>query len=242
VILYVMLFQKYPFGFDGARRDGGVSPAVVYRRVRLGWPEGLEEGLGGQQAAAATAPTPLSAELAELLGGMLTADPALRWDVARIRASRWLMAAPPYRPIHTGVGGSGGLGGGAGGGAAPATKPAIRLPPRAVDAGSSGSSSSGLGGGMMIAMGSYGSYGSLSGLGYLGGGGSFPSFSGGNDGLLSRALQRGGDGGEDDGEDEQGLSLPLLIGGGGGGGSPGGGRRTGGGCAVRCVLFGGRFG
>ena len=43
VILFVMTCQRYPFGFDGSRRDGGVSPALVYKRIRLGWPGGLEE-------------------------------------------------------------------------------------------------------------------------------------------------------------------------------------------------------
>ena len=43
VILFVMCCQRYPFGFDGSRRDGGVSPAVVYRRIRLGWPAGLAD-------------------------------------------------------------------------------------------------------------------------------------------------------------------------------------------------------
>jgi serine/threonine-protein kinase SRK2 len=42
VVLFVMCFQRYPFGFDGKKSIGGISAAAVYRRVRLGWPEGLE--------------------------------------------------------------------------------------------------------------------------------------------------------------------------------------------------------
>ena len=89
VILFVMCIKRYPFGFDGAKRDGGVSPAVVYRRVRLGWPAGLEGDL----------PAGMSEELAELFAGLLHPQPSQRWEPAQIRASRWLAAIPPYQPV-----------------------------------------------------------------------------------------------------------------------------------------------
>lgn len=83
VILYVMVAQAYPFGFDGPRSQGGVSAAVVYKRIRDG---------------AFDVPQTASAELAELLGGLLTTDPALRWNFERIQSCGWVSQGTPYVP------------------------------------------------------------------------------------------------------------------------------------------------
>jgi hypothetical protein len=83
VILYVMVAQAYPFGFDGPRSQGGVSAAVVYKRIR----EGKFD-----------VPESASPELSELLHGLLTTDPALRWNSERIQSCGWVAQGTPYVP------------------------------------------------------------------------------------------------------------------------------------------------
>ena len=80
VMLFVMTTQRYPFGFDGARAHGGESAAVVYRRIRAGTFE---------------VPETASAELSELLHGLLTTDPAARWSFERINACGWVGEGTP---------------------------------------------------------------------------------------------------------------------------------------------------
>ena len=89
VILYVMCTQRYPFGFDGAKRDGGVSAAVVYRRIRQGWPAGVDGGI----------PRGISSDLAELFAGMLDPNPEARWGCEQIRGCQWLSSIAPYQPL-----------------------------------------------------------------------------------------------------------------------------------------------
>merc|ERR1712196_460837 len=81
VILFVMVAQEYPFGFDGPRHAGGESAAAVYRRIRNG---------------VFTAPAAASSELLELLRGMLTTDPSERWGFERIKSCSWIAHGTPY--------------------------------------------------------------------------------------------------------------------------------------------------
>lgn len=111
VILFVMVTQEYPFGFDGPRHTGGVSAATVYSRIREG---------------VFTMPTTASEELAALLHGMLTTDPSDRWGFEQIRSCDWIALGAPYvaqvgAPVV-----------GAGGGAAAATSLSseLKIPPR----------------------------------------------------------------------------------------------------------------
>ena len=76
VMLYVMVVCNYPFGHDGA---GGVGVRQLLRNIVSGqfsFPSRLE----------------LSAEIKDLIGRMLTVDPARRITVAQIRQHPW--AAP----------------------------------------------------------------------------------------------------------------------------------------------------
>ena len=132
VMLFVMTTQRYPFGFDGARAHGGESAAVVYRRIRAGTFE---------------VPETASAELSELLHGLLTTDPAARWSFERINACGWVGAmAEPYRPALSAPAVAGGGG----------EEEELRVPPRSRPR-------------MRAASASYGSFtGSFLGFGSLG--------------------------------------------------------------------------
>eukprot|EP01046_Picozoa_sp_COSAG06_P007877 COSAG06_NODE_393_length_16329_cov_10.279791_2_plen_515_part_00 len=123
VILFVMVTQQYPFGFDGPRHAGGVSAAAVYKRIR----EGVFD-----------VPTGASAELAELLHGLLTTDPSVRWDFDRIKSCGWMVQGVPYvaqvgapRIGGSGEEGAAAVGGaGAGGEAGGALAGELKIPPR----------------------------------------------------------------------------------------------------------------
>lgn len=108
VILYVLLCCKYPFGFDGPKRQGGIQAHKVYENIRRG-------------ADAVDFPETFSPELVELLRGIFTVkvpspeqiaaagdadgsivatageEPA-RWTLGQIRACAWLQAGEPYVP------------------------------------------------------------------------------------------------------------------------------------------------
>eukprot|EP01043_Picozoa_sp_COSAG02_P051371 COSAG02_NODE_5399_length_4362_cov_4.231527_2_plen_456_part_00 len=111
VILFVMVAQEYPFGFDGPRHSGGVSAAVVYKRIREG---------------VFTVPAAASSELAELLQGMLTTDTRERWGFEQIKSCSWMTQGAPYVAQI----GAPTVGGDAGGDAGTLTSE-IKIPPRA---------------------------------------------------------------------------------------------------------------
>jgi serine/threonine protein kinase len=81
VILFVMVAQEYPFGFDGPRHSGGISAAAVYKRIREG---------------VFTVPAAASTELAELLHGMLMTDTRERWGFEQIKSCSWMAQGAPY--------------------------------------------------------------------------------------------------------------------------------------------------
>eukprot|EP01043_Picozoa_sp_COSAG02_P020142 COSAG02_NODE_986_length_15452_cov_17.818602_11_plen_1305_part_00 len=101
VILYVLMCCKYPFGFDGPKRLGGMQPHIVYAKIRRG-------------AEAVDFPETFSPELVELLTGIFTVKVAspeqvdaggaaageepVRWTLDQIRACAWLQAGTPYQP------------------------------------------------------------------------------------------------------------------------------------------------
>ena len=107
VILYVLMCCKYPFGFDGPKRFGGIQAHKVYENIRKG-------------AEAVDFPETFSPELVELLKGIFTVrlpDPEqvaaseddgavvatagevpVRWTLGQIRACAWLQAGTPYAP------------------------------------------------------------------------------------------------------------------------------------------------
>lgn len=97
VILYVLVCCKYPFGFDGPKRHGGIQAHKVYENIRRG-------------ADAVDFPESISPELVELLRGIFTvkvpsaesgeaADgEPVRWSLAQIRECAWLQAGDPYVP------------------------------------------------------------------------------------------------------------------------------------------------
>ena len=89
VILYVLVCCKYPFGFDGPRKLGGIPPHQVYERIR---------------DARVEFPAHLSAELVELLRGIFTVKVQDRWTLARIRECAWLQAGPAYIPSPVSAG------------------------------------------------------------------------------------------------------------------------------------------
>ncbi len=111
VILFVMVAQEYPFGFDGPRHSGGVSAAVVYKRIREG---------------VFTVPASVSSELAELLHGMLTTDTRERWGFEQIKSCSWMTQGAPYVAQI----GAPTVGGGAGVDAGTLASE-IKIPPRA---------------------------------------------------------------------------------------------------------------
>ena len=74
VILYVLVCGKYPFGFDGPKRQGGLPTSRVYERIRSGTVE---------------YPPELSPEIQEMIAGMLIVDPAQRWGFAQIQQCAW---------------------------------------------------------------------------------------------------------------------------------------------------------
>lgn len=108
VILFVMVAQEYPFGFDGPRHAGGVSAAAVYKRIREG---------------VFTVPPVASSELAELLHGMLTTDPRERWGFEQIKSCGWIAQGTPYvaQVAAPTIGGGEGRG---------ALSSELRIPPR----------------------------------------------------------------------------------------------------------------
>jgi serine/threonine protein kinase len=107
VILYVLMCCKYPFGFDGPKRLGGIQAHKVYENIRKG-------------AEAVDFPETFSPELVELLRGIFTVrvpspeqvaayeddgavvatagEVPVRWTLGQIRACAWLQAGTPYVP------------------------------------------------------------------------------------------------------------------------------------------------
>lgn len=101
VILYVLMCCKYPFGFDGPKRLGGIQAHKVYENIRRG-------------AEAVDFPETFSPELVELLRGIFTVkvpspeqidaggatagEEPVRWTLGQIRACAWLQAGTPYEP------------------------------------------------------------------------------------------------------------------------------------------------
>jgi len=110
VILFVMVAQDYPFGFDGPRHSGGVSAATVYKRIREG---------------VFTVPPAVSSELAELLRGMLMTDTRERWGFEQIKSCSWMAQGAPYvaqiAAPTVGAGGGGDVG---------TLSAEIKIPPR----------------------------------------------------------------------------------------------------------------
>jgi serine/threonine protein kinase len=75
VILYVLVCCKYPFGFEGTRRNGGLKPLEVLENIRT---------------ANCEYPESMSPELVELLKGIFTVEPAARWNITQISGCEWL--------------------------------------------------------------------------------------------------------------------------------------------------------
>lgn len=92
VILYVLVCGKYPFGFDGPKRQGGLPTSRVYERIRSGTVE---------------YPPELSPEVQEMIGGMLIVDPAQRWGFAQIRQCAWFCGGKFDAPVVAGEAGAG---------------------------------------------------------------------------------------------------------------------------------------
>eukprot|EP01046_Picozoa_sp_COSAG06_P045160 COSAG06_NODE_6201_length_3052_cov_1.832035_2_plen_646_part_00 len=87
VVLYVMVVCDYPFGHDG---PGGLPVRRVVRNIASG-----NLSFPSRRTAPAPAPGPrleLSVEIKDLIGRMLTVDPARRITVSQIRQHPW--AAP----------------------------------------------------------------------------------------------------------------------------------------------------
>ena len=95
VILYVLVCCKYPFGFDGPRRNGGIQAHLVYENIRRG-------------ADAVDFPESLSPQLVELLRGIFTVSiggggGAVRWTLPQIEACEWLRGGEDYVPAPVSV-------------------------------------------------------------------------------------------------------------------------------------------
>eukprot|EP01052_Picozoa_sp_SAG31_P057004 SAG31_NODE_16636_length_701_cov_25.850498_2_plen_161_part_01 len=74
-MLYVLVCCKYPFGFEGKARLGGLRAVDVLDNIRN---------------ARCEYPDTMAPALVQLLQGIFTVDPASRWTVAQIAACDWL--------------------------------------------------------------------------------------------------------------------------------------------------------
>ena len=80
-----MTTARYPFGFDGHRKLGGIPTHKVYTNIRQGHE-------------CVKFPEMMSPELKALVCGILTVNPSERWDIPKIKACAWMQG---MRTLHS---------------------------------------------------------------------------------------------------------------------------------------------
>jgi serine/threonine protein kinase len=105
VILYVLVCCKYPFGFDGPKRHGGIQAHKVYENIRKGadavdFPESISPELVELLRGIFTVkvPSPEQAASADAGGSAVAVDEPVRWTLTQIRESAWLQVGDHYAP------------------------------------------------------------------------------------------------------------------------------------------------
>jgi serine/threonine protein kinase len=105
VILYVLVCCKYPFGFDGPKRHGGIQAHKVYENIRKGadavdFPESISPELVELLRGIFTVkvPSPEQAASADAGGSAVAGDEPVRWTLTQIRESAWLQVGDHYAP------------------------------------------------------------------------------------------------------------------------------------------------